>query len=314
MINDEFNQSGTNTDFSEEFEKIKDLEAQQYFELINDDQGCRLVYLMNDAVESFICFENYSLNGEYIPDCDEPFSLSIEQNSNYYIMIVHQGSGNVFTLSFSGLHSETWLFNYGATGHFWIKKHEKLRIIDYWLGLIREKVNILGDDFCTEKETELYALSCFMPLRYYNSVPEKYMIPNDYIYETTPEALACFRKICKESGDDFFLRLTKKYTDRKLKKTARFLSGKRGIRITDYIIDEIRNASSEYPDRSHAKAHAEILSQAEEFASRLSLNGMKARIFREEPFEKTEDSMNFSVTVYAEKESFTGIKTVIKKF
>ena len=80
-----------------------------------------------------------------------------------------------------------------------------------------------------------------MPLRYYNSVPEKYMIPNDYIYETTPEALACFRKICKESGDDFFLRLTKKYTDRKLKKTARFLSGKRGIRITDYIIDEIRN-------------------------------------------------------------------------
>jgi len=311
---DSFSLNTTDDRFTDEFEKIKDLCEQQYFELIQANETCRLVYLMNDAVESFLVFDNYRINGEYIPDSDDPFTVSVEQNGNCCIMIVHQGYDNVFTLSFTGLSSETFLYNYGATGHFWMKGHEKLRLIDYWLGIIREKYNILGPEYCSETEIKLAALAYFRPLRYYNSVPEKYMIENDYIYETTADAVAVFSEFCNNTGDIFFLNIAEKYSDKKLKLTASLLSGKKGMKITGYIIELIQKASADYPDRSHVKSAHDIVSEAVKFADALKEKGLNPLILREEPFEKTEDTMNFSVTVFAEKNTPAGLKTIKRTF
>lgn len=53
------------------FDKLKELLAQDQFELLLDEenkeekQEIRLVYLMNDAVESFLVFHEARLTGEY---------------------------------------------------------------------------------------------------------------------------------------------------------------------------------------------------------------------------------------------------------
>ena len=49
------------------FEKLKLLLAQDSFELLD---GFRLVYLMNDAVESFLVFQNARMTGMYLNDYD----------------------------------------------------------------------------------------------------------------------------------------------------------------------------------------------------------------------------------------------------
>ena len=50
---------------SDPFEKLKLLLAQDSFELLD---GFRLVYLMNDAVESFLVFQNARMTGTYLKD------------------------------------------------------------------------------------------------------------------------------------------------------------------------------------------------------------------------------------------------------
>ena len=53
------------------FDKLKELLTQDQFELLLDEekkeekQKIRLVYLMNDAVESFLVFHEARLTGEY---------------------------------------------------------------------------------------------------------------------------------------------------------------------------------------------------------------------------------------------------------
>ena len=42
------------------------------------------------------------------------------KRQDQYILIVHQGN-SVFTVFFRDLDLETHLFNYGKTGHFWVK-------------------------------------------------------------------------------------------------------------------------------------------------------------------------------------------------
>lgn len=269
---------------------------------------------MNDAAESFIVFEECSFNGDYISDFEGEITIDTYPCADSYTLIVHQGHDNVFTMSFKSARSETYLFDYGKTGHFWIKGHEKLRIIDYWLGLVREKMNILGPDYCNETERDIYNLAHFRPLRYYHSVPEKYMLPNDYIHETPPEAAEAFRQICFQSGNKYLLKFAEKYSDRKYRSVAKILAAKKSASAVDYLINIIQNASSDYTERSHVKKFSSLIKQAEDYAEQLRNKGMKVKIFREEPFEITCDSMTFSVTVFAEKSTVTGIKTYIRNF
>ena len=45
------------------FEMLEELLEQQQFELLIEENKIRLVYLMNDAVESFLIFDKYGLQG-----------------------------------------------------------------------------------------------------------------------------------------------------------------------------------------------------------------------------------------------------------
>lgn len=292
---------------------IADLIVQQNFELIIEKDRCRLVYIMNDAAESFIVFENFKINGAYHPDCDELITAHAERSGDRTMLIIHQGADSVFTLVFDRAYTETFLYDYGKTGHFWIEGNEKLRIIDYWLGIIKDKYTVLGPDSCNDTEKELAELAYFRPLRFFNSVPEKYMSDSDFILHTTENSVEVMMKLAEETDNEQLKSILPRYSDRLLKKTAKMLASSECSYVADHIISVIREASSCYPERSHASGHADLYVKAEEQIRKLEDEGNSVLVFREEPFENTYDDMQFSIYLLAEKKSISGLKTSVVK-
>ena len=63
------------------------------FELVSDkpENGkIRLIYIMNDAVESFIVFDNARLTGTYDSKFEGSVTASLTGNEKEYVMVVHQ--------------------------------------------------------------------------------------------------------------------------------------------------------------------------------------------------------------------------------
>lgn len=50
----------------------------------------RLVYLMNDAVESFLVFGNARMTGVYKPDYEGEILADLSRQGREYILVVHQ--------------------------------------------------------------------------------------------------------------------------------------------------------------------------------------------------------------------------------
>lgn len=52
---------------------------------------------------------------------------------------------------------EVYLYNYGEIGHFWVPGYEYLRQLEYRIAIARDKLEYLGEEFCTEEERALGA-------------------------------------------------------------------------------------------------------------------------------------------------------------
>ena len=132
-------------------ELLQDLLEQHQFELLipeneNTDR-LRLVYLMNDAVESFLVFVNVGITGLYQKDYEGELDYSLSREGQGYVLSVWQGK-NVVTLFFRKLELEVHLYDYGEIGHFWVKGYEYLRQLEYRIAIIRDKLEYLGEEFC----------------------------------------------------------------------------------------------------------------------------------------------------------------------
>ena len=82
----------------EPFSMLQLLLSENQFELIFPETDnatpstIRLVYLMNDAVESFLLFHNARLTGTYDPAYEGELDALLTQDENErYALIVHQG-------------------------------------------------------------------------------------------------------------------------------------------------------------------------------------------------------------------------------
>ena len=71
------------------FEMLEELLWQDQFELIfpeNEKQSeLRLVYLMNDAVESFLVFVNAKMTGQYQPDYEGELEAELSRRVSCWI-------------------------------------------------------------------------------------------------------------------------------------------------------------------------------------------------------------------------------------
>lgn len=200
------------------FDKLKELLAQDQFELLLDEekkeekQKIRLVYLMNDAVESFLVFHEARLTGEYRKEYEGELVSSLSEKEKdeipgpRYVLVVHQGE-TVVTVFFEALSLEVNCYDYGEVGHFWMKGWEYLRLLEYRLAILRDKRDYLGESFCSREEVALSELTAFPPLNYccYPSVSQEYIVPREEPWTPNKEALAVMEGMAEKVEDRSFL-------------------------------------------------------------------------------------------------------------
>ena len=308
---------------NEVLEKLVQLLEQNQFELIFTEQDIRLVYLMNDAVESFLVFQNARMTGKYRDDYDGELEATLEKQGQKFVLIVHQGD-TVVTLFFENLIQENHFYEYGTIAHFWVKKYEYLRQLEYRLAILRDKYDYLGEKSCNEKEKQLAQLVDFPPLNYccYPAVPAKYIVPRENPWEPSEDALMVMEELAERAGDRFLkivLKLYRKYPIPFLaKRIGNMLHRNRHSKVVDLIDREIQEASKKYPCRYFGRDIElkvyQTMNAVKERQNQLKEKGQQSVILREEPFTTAQDSIAYKLYLMIWKQGILNRKVVIEEY
>ena len=154
------------------FVMLAELLQQEQFELLlpeddgtesSEDGDIRLVYLMNDAVESFLVFKEAKMTGKYLKDYEGMLDATLSREEDTYILTVWQDD-QALTIFFKQLELEAHLYEYGTVAHFWVPGYEYLRLLEYQIAILRDKYDYLGENYCTDIEKQLVHLADFPPL------------------------------------------------------------------------------------------------------------------------------------------------------
>lgn len=289
------------------FVMLEELLEQDQFELLPAKEGDterRLVYLMNDAVESFLVFRGAALTGHYLEDYEGALTWSMSRDAARYVLVVRQGD-NAVTLLFENLDLEVHLYNYGEIAHFWVPGYEYLRQLEYRIAILRDKCEYLGLEYCTEEERKLAHLAYFPPLNYccYPAVPEKYIVPIPEPWNPSEEALNVMEELARECGNKklgWRLKFYRRHPWPLLaKRIAAMLHRTECEEVVDLLSRRLREAVQDYPRRSFGKATDNAIKrleqQAEERRQELARQGIRAEVLREEPFTIAQDNLEFHV-------------------
>ena len=289
----------------------------------NRGEDIRLVYLMNDAVESFLVFHNARMTGEYKTDYEGAITASMSFEDAEYILVVHQGD-SVVTLFFEDLLTEVHLYDYGEIGHFWVKDYEYLRQLEYRLAIMRDKYDYLGEEYCTPEEQKLAMLVDFPPLNYccYPAVPEKYIVPRVEPWVPTEEAIAVMEELAAEAGDKRLQKILETYRKnpkpRISKKIAVMLHQNAHAKVVDLLDEKLRKTVSVYKRRSFGAEMDErcrkLLHNVEKRQKQLQKSGKNSIILREEPFEISKDSIGYQIHLMIWKRGIRNRKVVIESY
>ena len=289
------------------FVMLEELLEQDQFELLPAKEGDterRLVYLMNDAVESFLVFRGAALTGHYLEDYEGALTWSMSRDAARYVLVVRQGD-NAVTLLFENLDLEVHLYNYGEIAHFWVPGYEYLRQLEYRIAILRDKCEYLGPEYCTPEERRLAHLAYFPPLNYccYPAVPAKYIVPIPDPWNPSEEALNVMEELARECGNKklgWRLKFYRRHPWPLLaKRIAAMLHRTECEEVVDLLSRRLREAVQDYPRRSFGKATDNAIKrleqQAEERRQELARQGIRAEVLREEPLTIAQDNLEFHV-------------------
>lgn len=291
------------------FSKLGEALEQGQFELLFTEEKIRLVYLMNDAVESFLVFENARMTGEYIVEWEGEMEaeLSIpEELDDEYVLVVRRGE-TVVTLFFEDLSEEIYLYDYGEIGHFWVKGAEYLRQIEYKIAIVRDKLDYLGEESCNQIERKLAVLADFPPLNHccYPAVSKQYIVPREDPWVPSADAHRAIQELAAVAEDKKLLRslwIYQKHPWKWLaKRIARMLEDRCHAAVTDLLLEELKMAAASYPrrkftDEEECWNHA-IDKKALDRKRELEEQGFQVNVFREEPFVASKDSIQYKVSL-----------------
>ena len=289
------------------FVMLEELLEQDQFELLPAKEGDterRLVYLMNDAVESFLVFRGAALTGHYLEDYEGALTWSMSWDAARYVLVVRQGD-NAVTLLFENLDLEVHLYNYGEIAHFWVPGYEYLRQLEYRIAILRDKCEYLGPEYCTPEERRLAHLAYFPPLNYccYPAVPAKYIVPIPDPWNPSEEALNVMEELARECGNKklgWRLKFYRRHPWPLLAKRIAAMPHRTECEeVVDLLSRRLREAVQDYPRRSFGKATDNAIKrleqQAEERRQELARQGIRAEVLREEPFTIAQDNLEFHV-------------------
>lgn len=301
----------------ETLEKLAQLLEQDQFELLLPEKTKKdgdvsvagkvdipLVYLMNDAVESFLVFRNARMTGEYCSDYQGELQASMTRQDGRFVLVIKQDD-TVLTLFFEDLELEVHLYEYAYTGHFWVKDYEYLRQLEYRLAILRDKYDYLGEAYCTEEEIKLAALVEFPPLNYccYPAVPEKYIVPREHPWIPLNDAIDYMERLALECGDASFAKLLSIYRKHPskfwAKRLAAMLHRTKHSGIVDLLTEKLQQATEGYPRRflgeDLEQHYQNVLEKVKNRQAELEKQGIRADILREEPFTIARDSLEYKV-------------------
>lgn len=259
-------------------EMLEELLEQDQFELLLPEY--KLVYMMNDAVESFLVFHGARMTGIYQDD-------------------------SVVTLFYQSLSVEVHLYNYGEIGHFWVEGYEYLRQLEYRIAILRDKLEYLGPEFCTPTEQKLAMLEQFPPLNYccYPAVPDQYIVPKDNPWQPSEEAITVMEEFAEEADDKSMIKLLKYYRKNYGMRMSRYIAVKlhqtKHVRFIELLTEKLKQEAANYPNRSFGKEaderHQKLISQAQKEQAELYQQGIKSEVLREEPFVTAQDELDYKV-------------------
>jgi len=291
----------------EAFLKLGEVLEQGQFELLFTEEKLRLVYLMNDAVESFLVFENARMTGQYREDYEGELEAELsvtEEPEESYVLVVHQGE-TVVTIFFEDLSEEVHLYDYGEIGHFWVEGYEYLRQLEYRIAILRDKLEYLGPEFCTPTEQKLAMLEQFPPLNYccYPAVPDQYIVPKDNPWQPSEEAITVMEEFAEEADDKSMIKLLKYYRKHHGMRMSRYIAVKlhqtKHVRFIELLTEKLKQEAANYPNRSFGKEaderHQKLISQAKKEQAELYQQGIKSEVLREEPFVTAQDELDYKV-------------------
>lgn len=257
-----------------EWKRLNQIFEEKVFELHDGPvkQECFAVYMMTDAVESIVVFENAVVTGEYESDNENPVTGSITKLEDSYMLVARQGNDNAFTIRFNGLRCEEKLYQYHNIGHFWMKDYEMLRNINYQIGLIYEKYTFMGEAYCTAKEKALLPYYAFAPLRRFVCVYWE----EDEKFVSTEAGIQIMFDVAEEVGDEkmqkvlrrYLLLTQKSYNNTLLncikknkieKRLSRMLTLTKHKLVVDQIQKKIDQASSGYATPSFGQQKDETI-------------------------------------------------------
>lgn len=322
-------EDGYTEEIPEAFQKLAELLGQDQFELLFPDKDVenqdeiRLVYLMNDAVESFLVFSGARMTGHYQKDYEGELDATLSQEDGEYVLIVYQGE-TVVTIFFQDLQLEVNLYNYGDVGHFWVKGYEYLRILEYRLAILNDKCEYLGEEAASDTERKLAKLVHFPPLNYscYPAVPEKYIVPMEDPWSPAEEAIDVMEELAREAGDKSLLWWLQRYRAHHGKRMsrwiARLLHRTKHAAVVDLLSKKLVEEAETYPRRDFGEKfnqkYDEVFRKTQRRKEEVESKGQKVTLVREEPFAAARDSVDFKVYLMIWEEKWGNRVVEIEEF
>lgn len=317
------------------FEMLKRLLSQNEFELLLPEQTAaeagqrkkediRLVYQMNDTIESFLVFKEATMTGTYHKDYEGAIEASFYRDGDDYALVVRQEEEDcVVTILFKTLELETNLYNYGDIAHFWRKGYENLRQLEFRIAVLWDKYEYLGEEVCNDEERKLVELAYFPPLNYtcYPAVSKQYIVPRDNPWVPSEGAFSLMTEIVEQAGDKKlgkWLRFYQKYPYPLIaKRIAVLLHRNAHAKVADLITERLKKATAVYPNRSFGEKEDEkirkLLEKARVRKAELEKAGIHAEVLREEPFTTAKDMVDFHVYVLQLRNGILNRKTIIEE-
>ena len=257
------------------FYRLREVFEEQVFELLLDEttNTYYVAYMMNDAIESFLYFENTEFSGKYDEEVEgiTVADISKDANRNKYLLRIWQGdrgeglAENTLLVWFSDIRLECHTYRYHNIGHYWVDNEEYLRQLNYRIGLIADKYHAFGHLYCNREELELLPLYTFGPLQSYVYVEWD----KRKTYPSAKVGIQVFLKLAREAKDEKMVQLAEKYlkspSEYRRRAIAKAMCRQEHRAVYDIIVKKITEASLPYEIRKFGSKQDELIRKCRQY-------------------------------------------------
>lgn len=312
------------------YEMLQELLAQNEFELLlpkerasnTTEQDLRLVYQMNDTIESFLVFREAVWTGIYKEDYEGELEVSYGRDNDRYVLGVRQGD-SVITLFYRKLELEVNLYNYGEIAHFWVPRYENLRQLEFRIAVLWDKYTYLGEDYCSAGEKRLVHLADVPALNFcsYCAAPEQYMVPHEMPKESFLQGLDVMEELAGQANDWLligWIRFYRRHSSPLVTKwMAHILHHSIHFGFVKVLTETIKKETAIYPGRSFGESGdarlARCLEKAQARKKELEASGAYVEIVRQEPFTIVRDQLDLNVYLLISRRGIVNQKVRVEE-